>query len=187
MKGSSVRSNEFKGATLAETVRNATAAYRKHGFCEHKNQRRCNDLILSISSLSNLAFDLASDAQSLEREAEALRREARNDILNAAFAALGGFIAALARLRRVLKVIERATRNKKLNRDEIFELLAAAGVLGSLALSVSAALKLLDAEKLVHQAETLAQQSESLGKRLEALQEEYDRLGCGENPAFTGV
>ena len=58
-----VKSNEFKGATLAEAVKKATAAYRQPRRYDAKDQRRCNDLILGIDQLKQQAGRHADEAE----------------------------------------------------------------------------------------------------------------------------
>ena len=180
-----VMSNEFKGATLAEAARKATADFRPDQ-CKHDNQRRCNDLILKIANMSSAAGDFADEAEELEREAERLSRDAKLKIAEAAFAALGGVLAALARFRKVARIVEQATRNKKLTTEQILELLAAAGVLGAAALTALSVMNFLEADKLSRRAERVSHLAKIYGNDLKRYQEEYESIGCGEDGGFTG-
>ena len=180
-----VQSNEFSGVNLQDAVRKATAAYG--GCCEIKNYRRCNDLIRRIASLSSLSGDYANRSWHLEREITKLRGELRETLGSAAIAALGGFVGALLKFRRALKAIERLTRNEKLSLEDLRGLAEAAGAVGAAALTVIAVFKHYEILRLAHEAEELARNGERLANRLDALNEEYDRLECGESRRSPGV
>ena len=180
-----VQSNEFSGVNLQDAVRKATAAYG--GCCEIKNYRRCNDLIRRIASLSSLSGDYANRSWHLEREVRKLRDEFRGNAIAAFLAALGGVAGALLKARRAFKAIEKATRNEKLSAADIKDLLTALSLLGSALLAVRAFGNLYEIQMLMHKIEELERNGERLANRLDALNEEYDRLECGESRRSPGV
>lgn len=178
-----VKNNHFEGATLAEAMRKAIAAYGRG--CEVKNQRRCNDLLLLMSNLSQQATRYADTAEQLQREADSLKREAAVDFGFAAVAALSGVAAALLRLKRVLLVIGRF-RKGKASRSDLAELLNLVGPVASALAALRAISKFTKAERLVRDSDVLLDASERLGEDYMEAFDEYDRLGCGDDRGFTG-
>ncbi len=181
------KQNHFSGATLAEAVINATAAYRRRGpLCEVKNQRRCNDLLLKINNLSLQAGRYEDEADRLRDEADSLRDEALRLGLVALVSALGGFIAAAVRARRAAQALQ-AMRKGNLSRKTIEDFLLAFGILGSALSTYFIAEKLIDADRLERRAQDLSSRAERYGQDYMRAFNEYDRLGCGESPSFTGT
>jgi hypothetical protein len=180
-----VKSNEFKGATLAEAVKNATAAYRRPKRCEIKNQRRCNNLLLIMNNLSRQATRHADRAERLQSEADSLKREAAADFGFAAVAALSGVAAALLRLKRVLRVIGRA-RKGNISRADLAELLNLIGPAASALAVLQAISKFKEAERLIRDAEDFLDSAERIGAEYIENFDEYRRLGCGQEQDFVG-
>jgi len=148
-----LKNNEFKGASLRDAVKQATAAYDRRS-CEVKNQRRCNDFILETSSLQREIGRLSDEANRLEDEADRMRESAMVDLGLSALAGLG----ALARALRGLSVVARRLRNKdskRLTEREIVDLLHLPGPVGAAAGAVYAATQLREAQRLARRAEEI--------------------------------
>ncbi len=180
-----MRSNEFTGATLEEAVRKATAVYRRPPCCEKKNQNRCNDLILEISALQTDLGRLSDKIDRLEREAEILRETAIVQLSLAALAAISNLTGVL----RAARIISRRLKQKKpekLTERDIVDLLSAFGFIGAAGGAVYAAFQLQEARRLEREAEDVERNGSRVGGALLGLLREYDQIGCGETPPFTG-
>lgn len=175
-----MRSNEFRGATLAEAVGKATAVYRRGHGCEMKNQRSCNDLLREIASLQQSLGQTADEAQRLEGDAERLRRDAYVELGLAALTALSTVSGALRGLRVVIRRLK-AKRPGKLTADDIGDLLAMLGPLGAAYGALRAATKIREAETLARHAELLERGVEQVARELNSAVREYERPGCGES------
>ncbi|MHA7870913.1 MAG: hypothetical protein ACX939_01045 [Hyphococcus sp.] len=179
-----MRSNEFTGATLGEALRKATAAYHRTSICELKNHRRCNDLILMISSLQNDLSRIADDIARLEGDADRLRDSVKVEVALAMIAAVSSLSGAF----RAARIIIRRIKNKdpaKLTEREILDLLALFGPIGSAAAALHAASQLREAKRLARRAEEIERSGERLGDELIAAIREYDRIGCRDGGRFT--
>jgi len=181
-----VQQNEFRGATLWEAVRKATAIYdRKNDREDRRRERRCNDLLLQISSLQRDLARIGDKADRLSDEADRLRRSARIDFSLAVLSALGGLAGSL----RALAIVARRLKNKdpkRLKANDVLELLSFFGPVGSAFSALRAVAKLREAERLAQEAEEVERNGVRTGEELLAVLREYDRTGCGENSRFIG-
>ncbi len=175
-----VNSNEFKGARLAEAVRQATAAYRWDSpRLECKDA--CTDLALDLADFKREAARALDSAEELmrqsERLADAARRDALQAVVNSAIAAAGAFGSA-ARALRILKGL----RFNELSRRDWIGLIPLVG--GGFLAGANA----LDAIKNSDEARRLAQNAERdyrnadrLGDEIVRIAEEYRRSNCGSS------
>jgi len=180
-----VRSNEFTADSFAGAIRKATAAYDRSQMCEVKNQRRCNDLIVEINGFTRQATRFADEAERLEDDAEGLRREARDAGLIALASALGGVIGWAFKAKRIARTVGRM-RKGNFSRETILEFLQIFGPIGSAFSFLRAVEKIREAEELLRRAQDLNDRAESVGEDLLQAVDEYDSIGCGEDPNFTG-
>lgn len=179
-----VKSNEFYGATLFEAARKATAAYRHEPIIESKDQRRCNDLVLEISSLKRTIGRAADDAERAARQADRLRNSARRELLLSALAALG----TIARALRGFALAWRRLKNRDISRlteREIVDLLSTLGPIGASLAALYAIENLREASRLARRAEEIEENAEKHGEQLLASVREYSRLGCGRPRRLT--
>lgn len=180
-----MRSNEFTGATLREAVMKATAVYDRKASCETKSQRRCNDLIREISVLQRDLGRISDEVKKLEREAETLRESAVVQLSLSALAAVSNLTGFLRALRVVLRRLKQKIPEKLTERD-IVDLLSALGFVGAAAGALYAASQLREAQRLARQAEEIERNGSRVGDALLRAISEYDRIGCGDAPSFTG-
>ena len=172
-----VQSNEFKGATLAEAVKKATAAYNKAPVCEVKNQRRCNDLILEISRLQSQIGFLQSEANSLLREANRLENDARAKLITGLLGAVAGTIVALRGVVAVIRMI-RAIRAADVTVTQLDRMLGAIGVLGGALLALKAFDDFDKAREFLESAQNFEQDAQRKALLLEDAVGKYHDAGC---------
>ncbi len=173
-------SNEFKGTTLAEAVRKATAAYKGY---EYKDQRVCNSLLRQYVVLQSEANSVASKADQLKREADRLRGNARDLAIMSAFSALGGVVAALKGMSAAIRIIQRKSL-KNLTRSELDRIVTSAGTAGA-AFGVVRALQDYDkADDLVDEAEDVAIEAISLAGSAQEALDAFDDAGCNVSGGF---
>lgn len=177
-----MRSNEFKGASLAEAVRNATAAYRKPGII--KANSFCDTLIRRFDSKKIRADHILDRVTELEREVDNLRDAARAAGLAAALSALGAASGALGSLARVLRIIRRL-RLGKATRRELSELVPIVGSAFSALISAFGAASALEqARRLEREVERLKAQYDNLTDELIEITEDYADSNCHLTPGI---
>ncbi len=182
------KTSEYKAGSLEEVIRLATADYRRDlghtGNLCVKNDRRCNDFILQITSLKQSIGRLGDDAEDLRREAQSLQRSGRGSLAEGILSALGGFAATFLRFRRISKAIERI-RAGRFKRKDALELLNIIPQIVAVTSILRAAQQFNEAADLIRKAEQIEQQGQNLGQRLLETIDVYNRSGCGEGGAFS--
>ncbi len=161
-----MRSNEFKGASLAEAVRNATAAYRRRPVYECK--RSCAEVEIRVELAKNKLADQADRAEELGRRAENLAREARRKALVAAVEAFIAIAGPLGAFGRAARLIARLSKGK-LDLQDVQKLVPAIA-------AVLAAKDALDAIGELSEARTMARQAESLMRSAENTRDDLFEL-----------
>lgn len=174
-----VQSNEFKGASLAEAVRNATAVYGK-SWKRMGRDDICFDLSRELSDFKREAARAEDRAEALRREAERLADEARRDaksaLVETALAAAGYFGSAAKAWRRMRSV-------KNLGDLKWTDYLRLVPVLGAAYAAASDALDAVRnsnaARRLARQASTEEREADRLGDEIVRIAEASRRAGCG--------
>lgn len=179
-----VQSNEFTGRTLAEAVRKATAAYdhkRRRGDEDERERERtriCDQLEREFDAFQRDVGDALRQAESLQREADALRRSARRSardvVLNALLAASAAFGAAA----RALRLLSRKKFNDLSRRDWLSLLPGVAGSFAAAAAAADAIRDFEEAERLVNRAKREIQRADRLTEDLLRIESAFNQAGC---------
>lgn len=100
-----VQSNEFKGATLADAVRNATAAYDRKTHYQEKSY--CRDLRSDYDAKKQEMDRIWDRIVDLQREVDGLKRQAAAAQLTALVSAAAVAARALANAKRIAGFLRR--------------------------------------------------------------------------------
>ena len=170
------KQNHFKGATLAEAVRNAMAAYRKTGALEAKSV--CSDLRTEFDR-KKIGFDHIHDRiVDMQREADRLEdqaRDARNAALLSALVTLGGALGSAA---RGLNKLRRLRLGKFTRRDLLDLVPVVGGALSTGANALNAMSAFSEARRLKQEIERLKSQNDMLGDELIGIAVSYENSNC---------
>ena len=173
-----VQSNDYRGASLRDAMKKATAVYERKRRNNRDDQRACNDLILEITQLQRQLSRASDRIERLEDQIDDLRRSAVVKLGLAALAALGNLAGALRGARVIILRIKNKNA-KKLSRSEVLDLLSALGAVGAAGSALLAASDLLKAERLARRAEVIEREAANVGRELLEVLTQYENAGCG--------
>lgn len=165
------KQNHFSGATLAEAVRNATAAYRRESVLETK--RSCELVEIEIELKKNKLSDIADQAERLKQRSEALEREARDKVRDAVVEALIAFSGPLGVLGRVARAIALLSKGS-LSAGDVRKLIPAIAAVVAAKDALEALDDFRDARILASQADSLIRSAENVRDDLFTLLKEAD-------------
>ncbi|WP_133162298.1 hypothetical protein [Hyphococcus luteus] len=174
------KQNHFSGASLAEAVMNATAAYREENVLEAKSY--CSDLRAEFDR-KKIGFDHIHDRiVDMQREVNRLEDQAR-DVRNAALlSALIALGSALGSAARGLTKLRRLQLGKFTRRDLLDLAPFVGGALSAGANALSARSAFSEARRLEREIERLKAQHERLGDELLDLAKSYENSNCHLRP-----
>lgn len=177
------RNNDFRGATLAEAIRKATADYRR-GRAAPGSNPFCDRLISRFDAKKVKADHLLDRITDIEREIDGLKDTARAAGLAAALSALAAAGGALATLARVARALRRL-RLGKATRQDLLALIPVFGPAASAIISsLDAASALKKAERLKSEVQRLKASYADLTDDLLAIAEQYEDANCHLEPAM---
>ncbi len=171
-----VQSNEFKGATLAEAVKNATAAYG--GQVEIEAKSFCEDLKNEYARKKQEYDRIHDRIVDLRREADGLKRRATAEQLVSLATAAALAARALGNVARVIKFLRRF----KLDRSTLQSLQRnapdGATALTSAATALAGQASLAQARELGREIDRLNARYQRLVNEMIELAESYTRGNC---------
>ncbi|WP_425407708.1 hypothetical protein [Hyphococcus sp.] len=177
-----MRSNEFRGADLAEAVRNATAAYRKPTITEAKSY--CRNLFNEFDRKKTRFDHMHDRIVDMQREINRLEDQARNARNTAALSALIAAAGALGSAARGLDKL-RKLRLGKFTKGDLLDLVPfVGGALSAGANALGARSAFREARRLEQEIERVKSQHERLGDELISLAESYENSNCHLRPGI---
>ncbi len=171
-----VKSNEFNGASLADAVKQATAAYRRVDSYEAKSY--CSDIRNRFDRKKLEADQIFDRIVDMQREVDRLENEARRAQLDVAIAALIALAGALGSAARAVQKLRRLQLDK-FTKGELLNLLPViGGALTAAARAGDAASALKAARRLSQEIDRLYARVDRLGDELIGLAESYVASNC---------